>query len=268
MLLFPPSLSPEQESPQEFALQFWDDAKLKNASLVVGIIGTMVRTADSEDALLLISIQKAPEHIRLLMELGIASNAPPSLKAQALGLLAGYNQAPPLFQTVIPYHPVPNTNGEEWDRLDPCRALDLLVSTVLDGEYGGLGVTAPTGKESMEFRGVALSTFDVSGPLRLSPFISSPRMLELCQRRRGCNRHLERNAPNISTTTSSEFRIRSAAHQHIHFTQLPTIPPGGCEAAVHVPLVFLTLPRPAQSLEYVPKGHCSRTRGYTDCFGG
>ena len=96
------------------------------------------------------------------MELGIASNAPLSLKARALGLLAGYNQAPPLFQAVIPYNPVPNTNGEEWDRLEPCRAVDLLVSVALDGEYGGLGVTATTGKESMEFRGVALSTFDVS----------------------------------------------------------------------------------------------------------
>jgi hypothetical protein len=42
MLLFPPSLAIDQETPQEFALQFWDEQKLKNASLVVGIIGIMV----------------------------------------------------------------------------------------------------------------------------------------------------------------------------------------------------------------------------------
>ncbi|KIM26882.1 hypothetical protein M408DRAFT_16746 [Serendipita vermifera MAFF 305830] len=144
LLLFPPSITPEQESPQEFSLQFWDEAKTKNSSLVVGIIGTM----------------KAPEHIRLLMELGIASNAPPFLKTQALSLLAGYNQAPPLFQVITPYHPVADTNGEEWDRLEPCRAVDLLVSISVDGEYSGMALTPPTGKESMEYRGVALSTFD------------------------------------------------------------------------------------------------------------
>jgi hypothetical protein len=42
MLLFPPSLAVDQETPQEFALQFWDAQKLKNASLVVSIIGIMV----------------------------------------------------------------------------------------------------------------------------------------------------------------------------------------------------------------------------------
>jgi intracellular protein transport protein USO1 len=51
LLLFPPSISPEQESPQEFALQFWDEAKLKNASLVVAIIGTMVRTPGAKNTL-------------------------------------------------------------------------------------------------------------------------------------------------------------------------------------------------------------------------
>jgi hypothetical protein len=56
---------------------------------------------------------------------------------------------------------VPDTNGEEWDRLDPCRGIDLLVSTAIEGEYGGLGVAAPTNKETMELRGIALSTFDV-----------------------------------------------------------------------------------------------------------
>lgn len=42
MLLFPPTIGPDQETPQEFALQFWDEQKFKNASLVVSIIGIMV----------------------------------------------------------------------------------------------------------------------------------------------------------------------------------------------------------------------------------
>ncbi|PVG02529.1 hypothetical protein CPB86DRAFT_697194 [Serendipita vermifera] len=144
LLLFPPSIAADQESPQEFALQFWDEQKVKNSSFVIAIIGTM----------------KAPEHIRMLTELGVASNAPLLLKSQALRLLSGYNQPPPLLSTVTPYIPVPETNGEEWDRLEPRRGIDLLVSTAIDGEYGGYGTVPPTAKESMELRGVALSVFD------------------------------------------------------------------------------------------------------------
>lgn len=144
LLLFPPSIPSDQETPQEFALQFWDELKARNVGLVVNIIGTM----------------KAPEHIRLLTELGIASNAPQQVKAQALRLLSGYNQAPPLLRNITPYIPVPDSNGEEWDRLDACRGIDLLVQTAVDGEYGGLGLAPPTSKESIELRSVALSVFD------------------------------------------------------------------------------------------------------------
>lgn len=108
--------------------------------------------------------QKAPEHIRLLTELGIASNAPTFLKSQALTLLSGYLQPPPLFRPIVPYNPVPDTNDEEWDRLEPCRGIDLLVLTTVDGEYGGIGKILPTDKESMNLRGIALSVFDVSMP--------------------------------------------------------------------------------------------------------
>ncbi|KAG8811533.1 hypothetical protein FRC17_002410, partial [Serendipita sp. 399] len=144
LLLFPPSIAPDQESPQEFTLQYWDEMKAQNAGVVVSIIGIM----------------KAPEHIRLLTELGIVSNAPPQIKAQALRLLSSYNQTPPFFQTVTPYVPVPESNGDEWDRLEPRRGIDLLVSTALDGEYGGVGVTTPTNKGTMNLRGIALTVFD------------------------------------------------------------------------------------------------------------
>lgn len=86
-------------------------------------------------------------------------------------MLSGYNQAPPLLRTIVAYIPVPESNGEEWDRLDPCRGIDLLVQTAVDGEYGGLGLAPPTSKESIELRAVALSVFDVSLPpcISLSP---------------------------------------------------------------------------------------------------
>jgi hypothetical protein len=31
-----------EAAPQEFALQFWDDQKLSNASLIVGIMGMLI----------------------------------------------------------------------------------------------------------------------------------------------------------------------------------------------------------------------------------
>lgn len=77
-------------------------------------------------------------------------------------LLSGYLQPPPLFRSVIPYNPVPETNDEEWDRLEPCRGIDLLVLTSVDGEYGGIGKALSTDKESMNLRGIALGVFDVS----------------------------------------------------------------------------------------------------------
>ena len=45
LLLFPPTLKPDQPVPQDFALQFWDAPhKPANASLVVGIIGMLVNS--------------------------------------------------------------------------------------------------------------------------------------------------------------------------------------------------------------------------------
>ena len=77
-------------------------------------------------------------------------------------MLSGFNQPPPLRQRVIPYAPVPGSNGEEWDQLNPVQGIDLLVSTILDGEYGGVASTAgKLGKEDMELRTVALTVFEV-----------------------------------------------------------------------------------------------------------
>lgn len=57
--------------------------------------------------------------------------------------------------------PVPETNGEEWDRLEPASALDALVELVLHGEYNGLD-SAKRIKDGLELRGGAIAVFEVS----------------------------------------------------------------------------------------------------------
>jgi hypothetical protein len=56
--------------------------------------------------------------------------------------------------------PVPDTNGEEWDRLVPASALDALVELVLQGEYNGTD-SGKRGKHSLELRGVGVGIFEV-----------------------------------------------------------------------------------------------------------
>lgn len=57
--------------------------------------------------------------------------------------------------------PVPETNGEEWDRLELASALDALVELAIHGEYNGLDVNKGT-KESLELRSAAIAVFEVS----------------------------------------------------------------------------------------------------------
>ena len=63
--------------------------------------------------------------------------------------------------------PVPETNGEEWDRLEPASALDVLVELALHGEYNGLYGDRRL-KDALELRGAAVNIFDVSVPLSFS----------------------------------------------------------------------------------------------------
>jgi hypothetical protein len=56
---------------------------------------------------------------------------------------------------------VPETNGEEWDRLEPSSALDVLVELAVHGEYNGLDRRKRT-KESLELRTAAATVFEVS----------------------------------------------------------------------------------------------------------
>lgn len=66
----------------------------------------------------------------------------------------------PLAQiSVTPYLPVPETNGEEWDRLEIASALDVLVELAIHGEYNGIDVKRT--KESLELRAAAAAVFEV-----------------------------------------------------------------------------------------------------------
>lgn len=47
LLLFTPNLQMHELAPQEFALQFWDNQKVSNTSLVIGIMGMLISSKGS-----------------------------------------------------------------------------------------------------------------------------------------------------------------------------------------------------------------------------
>uniref|UniRef100_A0A0W0GDD6 General vesicular transport factor p115 n=1 Tax=Moniliophthora roreri TaxID=221103 RepID=A0A0W0GDD6_MONRR len=152
LLLFPPNLPIQDSAPQEFALQFWDDQKLANASAIVGIIGLLVGSKAQ-------GAQDQPVFVRLLIETALASNAPTTLKKKALSSLPSNLNFPLPEFTLTPYMPVPETNGEEWDRLETATALDALVELALHGEYNG----SDSGKRTisgLELRVAAVNVFE------------------------------------------------------------------------------------------------------------
>ncbi|KAH7921643.1 hypothetical protein BV22DRAFT_1038405 [Leucogyrophana mollusca] len=152
LLLFPPNLLLQEAAPQEFALQFWDDQKVANVSLVIGIMGMLVGSKGG-------SGQESTIFVRCFVELALGSNAPTPLKTQALRLLPSNLSFPLSVVILTPYMPVPETNGEEWDRLEPASALDVLVELALHGEYNGLYGDKRV-KEGLELRGAAVAVFD------------------------------------------------------------------------------------------------------------
>jgi hypothetical protein len=62
---------------------------------------------------------------------------------------------------ITPYLPVPETNGEEWDRLEAAPALGVVLELALHGEYNGLDGAKQT-KDSLELRTAAVAMFEVS----------------------------------------------------------------------------------------------------------
>ena len=47
LILLPPNLRLNDPAPQEFALQFWDEQKIANVSLIIGIMGIFVGSKGS-----------------------------------------------------------------------------------------------------------------------------------------------------------------------------------------------------------------------------
>ncbi|KAJ6488233.1 p115 like vesicle tethering protein [Mycena vitilis] len=153
LLLFPPNLPLDEAAPQEFALQFWDDQKLSNASLIIGIMGMLIGSSKGN------STQEVSAFTRCLVEIALASNAPTPLKTQALRLLPPNLNFPLSDLALTPYCPVPDTNGEEWDRLEPASALDALVELALHGEYNGVDGEKRL-REGLELRAAAVGVFE------------------------------------------------------------------------------------------------------------
>ncbi|KAF8627631.1 hypothetical protein AX15_004327 [Amanita polypyramis BW_CC] len=152
LLFFPWKISDKDPAPQEFSLQFWDEQKTTNTSFVLDIMGILVGSKGG-------NAQESYTYTRCLIELALASNAPTRLKSKALHLLPPNANLPLSEITVTPYLPVPETNGEEWDRLESASALDVIVELVLHGEYNGLDSANQT-KDSLELRMVAASVFE------------------------------------------------------------------------------------------------------------
>ncbi|KAG2360553.1 p115 like vesicle tethering protein, partial [Suillus spraguei] len=214
LLLLPSKLSLQDSAPQEFALQFWDPQKVANVSLVLGIMGMLVGSKGS-----FLQSQESSVFVRGFVELALASNAPTPLKTQALHLIPNTLTLPLSEVILTPYMPVPETHGEEWDRLEPASALDAIVELALHGEYNGLYRDSRT-KEGLELRSAAVIVFDnfvrkedirhaiVQGMLPLQqpsevPMIS-PLLHSLCLS--------PSSPPNIANVTSTHIATLLFAH--------------------------------------------------------
>ncbi|PFH52186.1 hypothetical protein AMATHDRAFT_140838 [Amanita thiersii Skay4041] len=158
LLYFPSSIDVKDPAPQEFALQFWDNQKAKNTRLVIEIMGILVGSKGG-------NVQENSTFARCLLEMALASNAPTSLKSAALRLLPANANIPLSEITVTPYLPVPETNDEEWDRMEPATALDAVVELALHGEYSGLN-NEKYPKDILELRTAALTAFEASFSIR------------------------------------------------------------------------------------------------------
>ncbi|KDQ56270.1 hypothetical protein JAAARDRAFT_132646 [Jaapia argillacea MUCL 33604] len=153
LLLFPTQLQ-QLPAPQEFSLQFWDAQKAKNASLVVSVLGMLVGGGKKGN----VSVHETLIYSKCLLELALSSNAPTSLKIQALPLLPPTLPQPLTTLLLTPYLPVPETNGEEWDRLEPESVAGVLVELVVLGEYGG--ILGDGGREGLELRAAGATVFE------------------------------------------------------------------------------------------------------------
>ncbi len=185
MLYFPTVALPiDVAVPDDFTLQYWPEQKLLNAGLVLGLIRMLVGspgggnqvslepdTTTSERYILIAdrscTLQRAMVSsgvTRCLLELSLSSNAPSTLKAQALNALTPIMLSSPENQALLstlslsPLIAVPadeeHPNGG-FVRLPVRPATLALVASVIDGE-GGMGA------RSVRSRAAGASVFEVS----------------------------------------------------------------------------------------------------------
>jgi intracellular protein transport protein USO1 len=96
LLQFPIMLKPSDLAPQEFALQFWDEQKQANASVIIGILGIFVNSKSSGHGQSarhwlsrgLTSRIEGTTLARCFLETALASNAPTPLKVQVSLLIS------------------------------------------------------------------------------------------------------------------------------------------------------------------------------------
>ncbi|ETW74646.1 hypothetical protein HETIRDRAFT_423326 [Heterobasidion irregulare TC 32-1] len=150
LLYFDPNVQLHEQVPQEFALQFWNPSKANCASLILETVGMLLGTKGTGEG---------PGFTRLLIEMSLASNAPTVLKVRCLTLLPA-NAAVLLPNIMLnPYVPVPETNGEEWDRLEPATGIDALLELVMHGEYNGLDAVSRK-RDGLDLRAAAVGVFE------------------------------------------------------------------------------------------------------------
>ncbi|ORY26157.1 p115 like vesicle tethering protein [Naematelia encephala] len=147
ILGFPSTLGPEDQSPDEFALQFWPEQKIYNAGLALGLVRMLVGGPGGNNQSAMVSGGVT----RCLLELALASNAPNGLKSQALNTLTPIltssvpNQT--LLSTLMLAPLIPIRADEEhpnggFVRLPLRPAVLALVQAVIEGDpsAGGRGL--------------------------------------------------------------------------------------------------------------------------------
>ncbi|OXB35280.1 hypothetical protein LQV05_006036 [Cryptococcus neoformans] len=149
ILGFPASIPADEPTPDEFALQYWSDQKIHNTGLVLGLIRMLVGGPGGGNQNAMVSSGVT----RCLLELSLASNAPPSIKSQCLStltpiftasstnqdLLSSLLVSPLLAVQADDEHP-----GGGFVRVPAKPAVEALVASIIDGDptTGGKGLKA------------------------------------------------------------------------------------------------------------------------------
>lgn len=172
-LLANPDSIEAHQALDAFAFQEWEQQKTINAQMVLHLIRTLMTGAgegrvQNQRALL------AAGMTHCLVELSLASTAPPSLKTTALNTLADIlSQSPPnqdfLFSLQVmplipsttldpsrPYEP----DHKSWQRAQPVSAILALVGMAIEGEPGT--DADPNERESLRLRAAAVRAFEAS----------------------------------------------------------------------------------------------------------